>query len=384
VNDFGSPSGNIKQSTSSSWVGSAQHHLSQIGKGVLVGGLTLGGYGLWKRWWWGTTEAGVAQENAEPSVSSGSESVVETTQPGITKYSLSAVAPEPMTNIDVAPQPSFSLEHSSLVSAPSSLSVEPTTSLAKELGIRYWEGDKSKQKTEEATNQLKLFSQQKRPNHHKPPYHTLSAPTPTQSIPEQRMEVGKLNSLTLRGADFFNGDIWQVGVTRENNSSLPVWGNGGLSGGPSYLGSYDTPGAALGVTVLNDLAYVADYESGLQIINVSNPTSPVLLGSYDTPGFAYGVYVLGNTAYVVDGDSLQILNVTNSASPSLLGSYDTPSLALGVTVLGNTAYVADYESGLGNRNIREDKKCNNEIQIPLRGIKSTKSLSGYLDAHGEF
>ncbi|HHT9126406.1 MAG TPA: PDZ domain-containing protein, partial [Candidatus Brocadiia bacterium] len=111
--------------------------------------------------------------------------------------------------------------------------------------------------------------------------------------------------------------------------------------------SYDTPGSAWGVYVSGTTAYVADWESGLQIINVSNPAAPVRLGSYDTPGFAAGVYVSGTTAYVADGLSgLQIINVSNPAAPARLGSYKTPDKALGVYVSGTTAYVADRESGL--------------------------------------
>jgi hypothetical protein len=56
--------------------------------------------------------------------------------------------------------------------------------------------------------------------------------------------------------------------------------------GPILKGSYDTPGKAFGVYVLGDFAYVADGNSGLQIIDVSNPQSPTLRGTYDTPGYA--------------------------------------------------------------------------------------------------
>jgi hypothetical protein len=48
---------------------------------------------------------------------------------------------------------------------------------------------------------------------------------------------------------------------------------------PSLAGSYDTPGYALGVAVAGDLAFVADEGSGLQVIDISDPTNPVLTGS---------------------------------------------------------------------------------------------------------
>lgn len=79
---------------------------------------------------------------------------------------------------------------------------------------------------------------------------------------------------------------------------------------PKLLGSYYAPGAASGVYVSAGRAYVADGLSGLQIIDVTNPTVPTLLGSYDTPDFAIDVYVSGSTAYVADrGSGLQIIDV---------------------------------------------------------------------------
>jgi hypothetical protein len=62
------------------------------------------------------------------------------------------------------------------------------------------------------------------------------------------------------------------------------------------VGSYDTPNYANDVFVSGDLAYVANDTSGVQIIDVSNPSSPQLRGSYDTPGSAWGVFVSGGRA----------------------------------------------------------------------------------------
>ena len=76
---------------------------------------------------------------------------------------------------------------------------------------------------------------------------------------------------------------------------------------PVHRGGYDTPGSAEGVAVAGSLAYVADYEWGLQIIDVSDPANPVRRGGYDTPGYARGVAVAGSLAYIADHDSgLQI------------------------------------------------------------------------------
>ncbi|MFM6873212.1 MAG: cadherin domain-containing protein, partial [Dolichospermum sp.] len=115
---------------------------------------------------------------------------------------------------------------------------------------------------------------------------------------------------------------------------------------PTLVGTYDTSGIAMGVQVVGNYAYVADGDSGLQIIDISNPAAPTLKGNYDTSGIALGVQVVGNYAYVADNYGLQIIDISNPTTPTLKGNYDTSGNAWGVQVVGNYAYVADNVSGL--------------------------------------
>ena len=55
-----------------------------------------------------------------------------------------------------------------------------------------------------------------------------------------------------------------------------------------WVGSVDTPGNARGMAVSGTYAYVADDDSGLQVIDITNPASPQIVGSVDTPGEARG------------------------------------------------------------------------------------------------
>ena len=113
------------------------------------------------------------------------------------------------------------------------------------------------------------------------------------------------------------------------------------------VGFYDTPGEAKRVAVNGNYAYIADYGSGLMVIDISNPTSPVGVGSY-TAGVYVDVAVSGNYAYLVGGWAygLRIIDIQSPSSPSYEGYYDTPGSAKGVTVSGNYAYVADGDYGL--------------------------------------
>ncbi|MCH8333524.1 hypothetical protein IIC65_06275 [Candidatus Sumerlaeota bacterium] len=91
----------------------------------------------------------------------------------------------------------------------------------------------------------------------------------------------------------------------------------GTSGGATPVEITITPGLARDVAVSGSLAYVTDELSGLQIIDVSDPSAPVLVGSYDTPGIALRVAVSGSLAFVADyKGGLQILRYTGPVPPA--------------------------------------------------------------------
>ncbi|MFX1426166.1 MAG: hypothetical protein ACFFBE_06910, partial [Promethearchaeota archaeon] len=60
----------------------------------------------------------------------------------------------------------------------------------------------------------------------------------------------------------------------------------------------DTTGNAYSVYVSGDYVYVADGDSGLAVIDISDPTDPGSPVYEDTTGSAFDVYVSGDYAYV--------------------------------------------------------------------------------------
>ncbi|MFH1898321.1 MAG: Ig-like domain-containing protein [Candidatus Desantisbacteria bacterium] len=116
---------------------------------------------------------------------------------------------------------------------------------------------------------------------------------------------------------------------------------------PLLINNYNTTGWAYDVCVKNGYAFVADAYSGLQIIDVSNPKNLTLVGNCATNGWAYDIFVEGRYAYLADYRlGLQIIDVQNPAKPEIVGNCRTDSTAYGVWVLGQYAYLADGVSGL--------------------------------------
>ncbi|MBE9073063.1 Calx-beta domain-containing protein [Microcystis sp. LEGE 08355] len=122
--------------------------------------------------------------------------------------------------------------------------------------------------------------------------------------------------------------------------------------GATLVSNYDTRHAT-DLHIVGNYAYVANWTGGwysiLKIIDISNPTNPILKGNYTSIRIASDVQVVGNYAYVVSGDpaTLQITDISNPANPTFKSAItfyqDVPN---DVEVVGNLAYVACNVSGL--------------------------------------
>ena len=49
------------------------------------------------------------------------------------------------------------------------------------------------------------------------------------------------------------------------------------------------------------------------VVDVSEPTDPIVVGLVDTPGFASDVSIANDVALVADGSSVRIVDVANPA-----------------------------------------------------------------------
>ena len=58
------------------------------------------------------------------------------------------------------------------------------------------------------------------------------------------------------------------------------------------------------------IAYAADYQKGLIVVDVSDPSNPIKIAQYFDGGHAYDVEVINKIAYVADrDDGLEIIEI---------------------------------------------------------------------------
>lgn len=102
------------------------------------------------------------------------------------------------------------------------------------------------------------------------------------------------------------------------------------------------------VSYSNNFVYLANMDSGIQIIDVSNPIQPVTKSIFKTKAEARTINVYGNFAYVADDTAgLRILNISNPSAPVEVGYFDLgDTAAYNVYVSGNYAYVSFPISGI--------------------------------------
>ncbi len=103
------------------------------------------------------------------------------------------------------------------------------------------------------------------------------------------------------------------------------------------------------IKLSGNYAYLALGYSGLTVMDISNPLSPVVIGNCPTID-AWGVYVNGNYAYIAGNEGgLHIIDISNPASPTRVGNWswvNGNNYTYGVYVRDNHAYLADSNHGL--------------------------------------
>ncbi len=115
----------------------------------------------------------------------------------------------------------------------------------------------------------------------------------------------------------------------------------------SVIGQLDDGGYIESVYVSGSYAYIGDDQEGLEIIDISDPTTPVEVGQFDDYGVICDIYVSGSYAYLAEGvDGLKIIDISDPTAPVEVGHFDDGGYASNVHISGSYAYVADGEDGL--------------------------------------
>lgn len=105
---------------------------------------------------------------------------------------------------------------------------------------------------------------------------------------------------------------------------------------------------SLHITIVGEYAYLALHPNeNVNIYSVADPQNPTQVTEFETPGTAVDVFASGSYAYVADGDSgLQIINILSPHDPSISASYDISGYASQVFLENEYIYLVKRDTGL--------------------------------------
>ena len=163
----------------------------------------------------------------------------------------------------------------------------------------------------------------------------------------------------------FDTDGWSEAVHIDGQYAYLADFNGGVAvfdisvpTAPQWVATvgFDDPamGAVLDVEVVGGVAYVAS-EEGLRVLDVSNPAVPVEIGRIDT-NLGLGevpqdIHLVGNLAVLTTWvTGMMVVDISQPGTPMIMGTTPTDFAAYGLTLSGNQAYIAEGPEGLRHLN----------------------------------
>lgn len=197
-----------------------------------------------------------------------------------------------------------------------------------------------------------------------------------------KFDISTPNTITLLGSATTNGEPRDVVVDASSNLAYVADYNGGAdiwdvsgTGNPTLTGEY-TMNRCRAVAYLNNYLYAGSEEGNMDIIDVSTPANPTLVSSYTSIGAINGLAVATEdnitVAYVCAWENgLEAVNVTSAAHPGQWETYDTHALAKAcfVTSDNERLYVADsYAMYIFGINVKVE-------QLPEHGVPAAFELS---------
>ena len=116
---------------------------------------------------------------------------------------------------------------------------------------------------------------------------------------------------------------------------------------PVLVGRYFFQKAAEDLRLMGDLLVVADSTAGIQLIDVSDPSDPAFRKGYPGDGEAMGLDLLGDTLFVANGSKgLLVLSLENPDEPRFIAELTEVAPSYSVDVEGGYAFLADFQNGL--------------------------------------
>jgi hypothetical protein len=169
--------------------------------------------------------------------------------------------------------------------------------------------------------------------------------------PYTPLEVSHLNGGEAWGIDVYNGMVY-LAVPAIGIEVIDV----SEPSSPQKIRTVADTQRAWDVHIHEEIAYVGCHANGIRILSLADEESPELMGRYldDDGGEALGVWGDGERLYVADNFGIEVLDVSDPDQPYEIGEYERVKGAHDISVNGHFIYVAEGRKGLIILEFHED------------------------------
>jgi hypothetical protein len=111
---------------------------------------------------------------------------------------------------------------------------------------------------------------------------------------------------------------------------------------PQLVATRTTSALAQDVVVSGNYAYVAVGSAGMDIFDITNPAAPIFLSNYHQDGFTNRLEVVNQLAYLANWETVEVVDVSLPASPRLLATQHAVQRAMAIAARDNNFFVGDW------------------------------------------
>jgi hypothetical protein len=137
------------------------------------------------------------------------------------------------------------------------------------------------------------------------------------------------------------------------------------------------------IAISGNTLYIGE-DSGITILDVSDPARPVHLSQIPLQGLITGIQVVDQRAFVISAPTamvssgLWIVDVSNSKKPAILGSQMPFGTPVDISIAGEYAYVADFAQGLRILDFRDPTHITDRGRYITTGTANSMQVVDHL------
>lgn len=106
------------------------------------------------------------------------------------------------------------------------------------------------------------------------------------------------------------------------------------------------------IEISNNTAYFIEQVTGVEIVDVSNPATPLFLSTFKSPGSCYDIKIAGDIAYIADGNAgVTVISVANPSQPYFIRLTDLNTDVRALDYSPNFLFAAEYDDGVEVMNL---------------------------------